>query len=353
MSTELVERTTVKDMVGHVQRIQDVCEAVMKKDIHYGVIPGTKKPALYKPGAEKLLQAFQMAALPDQVTIMDLGIPGEEVRYRVVAPIVHWPSGNVVGHGVGECSSQEDKYAWRAVVCQEEFDEADPSERRGKWKKGEKGKVYQVNQIRTHPADVANTILKMAKKRSLIDGTLTVTAASDMFDQDLEDLPEGLVDTAQPKEKQPTQTRKPSGPVMPPYFGKYAGKSISDPEVPIAALEECLAGKQKQLEKGYPPERERFRSNDEALAAALMEEIGNRSGSTVPQETDAESAEALEIIKQAVGILCKSPEGAKLLKQLNKKFDVPNYKKLTTEKYSLYLDGLQSAQEELTKHGQA
>jgi hypothetical protein len=39
-----------------------------------------------------------------------------------------------------------------------------------------------------NPADVANTILKMAKKRAQIDMTLTATAASDVFEQDLEDL---------------------------------------------------------------------------------------------------------------------------------------------------------------------
>ncbi|MGA9670643.1 MAG: hypothetical protein WBQ94_15640 [Terracidiphilus sp.] len=45
-------------------------------------------------------------------------------------------------------------------------------------------------QVRQEPADLANTILKMAKKRSQIDATLTVTGASSMFEQDLEDLPE-------------------------------------------------------------------------------------------------------------------------------------------------------------------
>jgi hypothetical protein len=44
-------------------------------------------------------------------------------------------------------------------------------------------------QIRTEPADLANTILKMAKKRALIDAVLTATAASDIFTQDIEDLP--------------------------------------------------------------------------------------------------------------------------------------------------------------------
>jgi len=39
----------------------------------------------------------------------------------------------------------------------------------------------------TDLADTYNTVLKMAKKRALVDATLTATAASDIFTQDLED----------------------------------------------------------------------------------------------------------------------------------------------------------------------
>ena len=51
-----------------------------------------------------------------------------------------------------------------------------------------------MQQVRTNPADIANTVLKMAKKRAQIDLTLTATAASDCFTQDVEDLPEELRD---------------------------------------------------------------------------------------------------------------------------------------------------------------
>ena len=39
-----------------------------------------------------------------------------------------------------------------------------------------------------NPADHYNTVLKMAKKRALVDAVLTATAASDIFTQDLEDI---------------------------------------------------------------------------------------------------------------------------------------------------------------------
>jgi hypothetical protein len=122
-------------------------------------------------------------------------------------------TGNLMGVGVGEASSNEEKYKWRKPVCNEEYDETPEDRRREKWFHGKDGKPnYKAKQIRTNPSDVANTILKMAKKRAQIDMTLTATAASDVFDQDLEDLPEGLdlghngkTTLKEPQKKEPEQ----------------------------------------------------------------------------------------------------------------------------------------------------
>ena len=40
----------------------------------------------------------------------------------------------------------------------------------------------------TNPFEIANTLLKMAKKRALIDAVLSATRSSDLFTQDMEDL---------------------------------------------------------------------------------------------------------------------------------------------------------------------
>jgi len=176
---------------AQVNRIQEVMHAVMKKDTHFGVIPGTQKPTLYKAGSEVLLSTFRIAVKP---RVEDLSTP-DEVRYRVTAVGEHQTTGIVVGEGVGECSSSEDKYRWRGVVCDQEFEEAAVDRRRMKWKKGQGGTAYSVKQVRTDPADVANTVLKMAKKRAQIDMTLTSLAASDIFTQDVEDVPEEMRET--------------------------------------------------------------------------------------------------------------------------------------------------------------
>ena len=178
---------TAMDMRAQVNLVQEVMQAVMKKDTHYGVIPGSKKPSLYKPGAEVLAATFRIAV---SYRVEDLSTD-DHVRYRVTAVGTHQTSGIVMGDGMGECSSGEEKYKWRRTVCDEEFEATPENRRRIKFGKYQ-GKVEKTKQVRTEPADQANTILKMACKRAQVAMTLNVTAASDIFTQDIEDLPEEL-----------------------------------------------------------------------------------------------------------------------------------------------------------------
>jgi len=181
---------TAGEVLAQVRLIQEVMNAVMKEGKHYGKIPGTPKPTLYKAGAEKLLSTFHIGVDPED-RISDLST-ADEIRYRVLVRGFWQGDGEPLGTGLGECSSNEEKYKWRKPVCDEEFNETASERKRIVWKKGDGANVYQQKQVRMNPIDVANTILKMAKKRALIDMTLTVTAASDIFDQDLEDLPDGM-----------------------------------------------------------------------------------------------------------------------------------------------------------------
>jgi hypothetical protein len=192
---ELVPQSA-KAVRAQVTAIQEVLHAVMKKDVHYGIIPGTQKPTLYKAGAEILLSTFRIAVDPE---IEDLSTD-DEIRYRVKLRGVANAdlklgslSGHVVGAGIGECSTDEEKYKWRACHGDGEWAATPEDRRRIKWgskwgqQQGERTET-QTRQIRTNPADLANTVLKMAKKRAQIDLCLTALSASDVFDQDIEDL---------------------------------------------------------------------------------------------------------------------------------------------------------------------
>jgi len=172
-----------------VNLIQTVMQSVMKKDTHYGTIPYTPKPTLYKAGAEVLCMTFKIA---QEYKVEDLS-SSSEARYRVTCVGRHQMTSQILGEGLGECSSMEEKYAYRAAVCKEEFDATPEANRRAKWSKGKNGSAaYSTNQVKTNIADLANTILKMACKRAMVAMTLNVTAASDIFSQDLEDFPEEL-----------------------------------------------------------------------------------------------------------------------------------------------------------------
>jgi hypothetical protein len=182
-------RPTLARIKAEKQLVRHAMEDVMKKDMHYGTIPGTQKPTLYDAGATTILSLFHIALDP---TVEDLSTP-DQIRYRVCQAARHAPTGTMLGSAYGEASSNEEKYKWRRAVCKEEFDATPENRRRVKWAKGRDG-VYSLNQVRTEPADIANTVLKMAAKRARVAATLQVTGASDVFAQDLEDLPPEIVE---------------------------------------------------------------------------------------------------------------------------------------------------------------
>jgi hypothetical protein len=179
VATLSTSRLPMEEIRERRKAVEDILKKLMQKDVHYGVIPGTQKPTLLKPGAEMILSTFQLAP---EFEVIDRST-ADEIRYVIKSRVTHYPTGVVMGQGLGECSSSEAKYKWRKAVSEAEWDAAQESRRRLKYEYGDQ----VTKQIRTEIADVANTILKMGKKRSLTDVTLTVTACSDMFEQDLDE----------------------------------------------------------------------------------------------------------------------------------------------------------------------
>ena len=192
---------TAPEVRQQVNLIQEVLQSVMKPDTHYGVIPGCNQPSLFKPGAEKILSTFRIAVDPE---VEDMST-NDEVKYRVKVRGLSMASGSFLGAGIGECSSNEEKYKWKKAVSEAEFEATPEDRRRIKY-----FKTYTVQQVRTNPADIANTVLKMAKKRGQVDLCLTVTAASDIFTQDIEDNPDLYASTnGNPSGEKKADTVKP------------------------------------------------------------------------------------------------------------------------------------------------
>ncbi|MFM0503903.1 hypothetical protein [Paraburkholderia caffeinilytica] len=183
-------RMSAMEVVAHAAAVQEVMRSVMKENVHYGKIPGTDKPTLYKSGAEVLCMSFRIA---DEYEVEDLST-GDMIRYRVTCIGRHQVSDVRLGSGMGEASTGEEKYKWRGAVCDEEFEITPVTMRRIKFGKKRGGGFYKANQVRTEPSDLANTVLKMGCKRAKMAMVLNVTAASDIFSQDLEELDETLRD---------------------------------------------------------------------------------------------------------------------------------------------------------------
>ena len=203
---------TVQEIKAGVQIIQQVLAGVMIKGTHYDTLPGCgPKPMLLKPGAEKVLSTFRIAVDP---IVEDLST-SDEARYRVTARGISQQTGLFLGAGIGEASTDEEKFKWQAAVCPEEYDVTMENRRRIKFKRSG-ADVLQVKQIRASVADKANTVLKMAKKRALVDLTLTVTAASDIFAQDLDDTaatpPQDIQQPARKSETAPVAPKPPAAP---------------------------------------------------------------------------------------------------------------------------------------------
>lgn len=273
MSNEIVVQTeqkalTAGQMRDHVNRVQEVMKAVMIRETHYGVVPGSKKPSLYKPGAEVLCVTFRVAP---SYKIEDLS-NADCVRYRITCVGTHQTSLTVLGEGVGECSSNEEKYKWRRAVCAEEFEATSLDRRRVKFSQYQ-GKVQKTDQIRTEPADTANTVLKMAVKRAQVAMTLNVTAASDCFTQDIEDLPEELREiernreqAANPPEPNPPYPAADFAKNLPVWREKIAdagdkGKEIAAQIIARASTKYTLSDEQKSsisapVQKKQPEENQ-------------------------------------------------------------------------------------------------
>jgi len=127
---------------------------VMVDGHDYGKIPGCgDKPTLLKPGAEKLLQVYGLGSKMERMSETDMN---ETKRYEVCYKCSVFRKNT--GMVVAECEGS---------VCSEE---------KGFWQKT--------------PQRMKNTMRKMAQKRAFVGAALFATGCSDVFTQDIEDMPE-------------------------------------------------------------------------------------------------------------------------------------------------------------------
>lgn len=148
----IIDSVDIQEVSGTISKItqfQKVVQSQLLQNHDYGVIPGTPKPTLLKPGAEKILMLLGLRSefdIVDSTRDFDKGF----FQYQVKCKLYHGDM--LVTEGLGSCNNRERKY------------------------------------IKMDPYTMDNTVLKMAKKRALVDAALLVGSLSDIFTQDLEDM---------------------------------------------------------------------------------------------------------------------------------------------------------------------
>lgn len=146
---DMVEIQQVQATMNKITQFQQVIQKTLHQRHDYGIIPGTDKPTLLKPGAEKILM---MMGLRSEFEIADSTRDFEKGFFQYQVRCKLFRGDMLITEGLGACNTRERKY------------------------------------IKMDPYTLDNTILKMAKKRALVDAALLVASLSDVFTQDLEDL---------------------------------------------------------------------------------------------------------------------------------------------------------------------
>lgn len=126
----------------------------LKRDADFGVIPGTKKPSLYKAGAEKIATNYglcQRYSIESKIEAVD--VKNTLFFYLVKCELVKIIDGKeyVITSSYGSANTNE-----RKVGMQSAF-------------------------------DAANARLKIAQKRALVGAVIALCSGSGMFSQDMED----------------------------------------------------------------------------------------------------------------------------------------------------------------------
>ena len=202
---------SIESAVERYNAVTEFVSRVLRKEVDYGVIPGTEKRTLLKPGAEKLTTFFGLSTrfellerIEDWTGAEHDGEPFFYYLYRCRL----FRGDVLIAEGDASCNSREAKYRWREAqracpACGQSAIIKGKEDFGGGWlcwkKKGGCGAKYpdgdqtiesqQTGRVfNPDIADQVNTIQKMSQKRSLVGAVLLAVNASEFFTQDVEDM---------------------------------------------------------------------------------------------------------------------------------------------------------------------
>lgn len=142
---------TLQEAKGRLEMLQQFVRDFMIPGVDFGLIPNCPRPSLLKSGAEKLCDVYGFSK---HVEVMNRCEDWEKgfLHYEIKVILLNKKTNLVEAEGIGSANSRERKYA------------------------------------KQDPYSLSNTLLKMAKKRALVDAVLSSTRSSGIFTQDIEEL---------------------------------------------------------------------------------------------------------------------------------------------------------------------
>ena len=163
--TEAQRKERIDASVSMMQLLQEAMGKALISGTDYGVIPGTDRPSLWQPGAEKIRVMFSLSA---PTTIVDRHEDYDADIFVYTAEcIVTDHAGRMMSSFSAVCSSEEPQY--RNAMT------------KPKWKAGQQ---IPDSSEPISAASQVQTLMAMSQKRAFVGGVKRVAAASQIFSMD-------------------------------------------------------------------------------------------------------------------------------------------------------------------------
>ncbi len=183
-----VNMLPIEEMKKWYEMMTEFGKEILKINVDYGLLEGSSKPVLLKPGAEKIKKAFglQVERMDCVKEILDLEKNYIDYTYKC---IVTSKSGLKLGICDGNANSKEEKFRYIFKPTDKIPAKKDlikmKIEGKGKWKKYLDKWVWLEKVENPNVLSLKNAIQKVAQKRAFVGAILMATGASEFFTQDV------------------------------------------------------------------------------------------------------------------------------------------------------------------------
>jgi len=279
---ESLSLATMTTRINAITQFQQLVHSKLIKNVDYGVIPGCgDKPTLLKPGAEKVAI---LLGLTSDYEIIEKVEDFEKDFFNFMMKCNLYSNGNLITQGIGSCNSLEKKVSSEWVNEKKLPEGVNKATLESREVDGKYGK-YKQYKVEADSASKANTLLKMCKKRALVDAALMVGGLSQLFTQDIEDMTDQVIDVT------PTTTKPASKPTN---TGAIITEKQSKRMFAIAKGDKDLID-QVVRSFGYASSKDVKHDDYEAICTKIEELVKNPNATVEPQQQSMFDADGIPL----------------------------------------------------------